>query len=113
MGSGMVETSVEHLTDCQRISLRGIRRRTSLEHGRSVVSVYCQQTWAFQCLQYIVGLFSPKRLHEGPLGNSESPVGQERDWEEETGEVSDVEDADVGTCAEKAVPSSTGAEPAV
>ncbi|XP_026367054.1 geminin [Ursus maritimus] len=62
-------------------------------------------------VQYLAEVI--ERLHGGPLGNSESPVGQERDWEEETGEATGVEAADVGACAEEAVSSSTGAEPAV
>jgi len=54
-----------------------------------------------------------ERLHEEPLDNSESPNSQECDSEEETGEDSDVEAPDVGTCPEDAVSSSTDAKPCV
>ncbi|XP_045722241.1 geminin [Mirounga angustirostris] len=54
-----------------------------------------------------------ERLHEEPLGNSESPNSQECDSEEETSEDSDVEAPDAGTCAEDAVSSSTDAKPCV
>ncbi|KAM5167086.1 geminin isoform 2-T2 [Callospermophilus lateralis] len=53
-----------------------------------------------------------KRLSNEPLDNFESPDSQEFDSEEETGEISEVEDSETpGACTEGAAPSSTDAEP--
>lgn len=52
-----------------------------------------------------------ERLSTEPLESFESPDSQEFGSEEETVEDSEVEDSDVGTCAEEAVSSSTDAKP--
>ncbi|XP_020028641.2 geminin [Castor canadensis] len=54
-----------------------------------------------------------ERLSNEPLDNFESPDGQEFDSEEETGEDSEVEDSETGTCAEETVSSSTDAKPCI
>ncbi|XP_004384040.1 geminin isoform X1 [Trichechus manatus latirostris] len=54
-----------------------------------------------------------ERLNNEPLDNSESSDGQEFESEEETGENSEVEDSEIGTCAEEIVPSSTDAKPCI
>ncbi|KAM8901756.1 geminin isoform 1-T2 [Lycaon pictus] len=62
-------------------------------------------------VQYMAGLI--ERLHEEHQDDFESLNSQEFDLEEETGEGSDVEDPDVGMCAEEAVSSSTDTKPHV
>ncbi|EPY83132.1 hypothetical protein CB1_000595058 [Camelus ferus] len=52
-----------------------------------------------------------ERLSNEPLDNFESPDSQEFESEEETGEDLEVEDSEVGACAEEVVSSSTDAEP--
>ncbi|KAM4816798.1 geminin [Urocitellus parryii] len=61
-------------------------------------------------VQYMAELI--ERLSNEPLDNFESPDSQEFDSEEETGEISEVEDSETsGACTEGAAPSSTDAEP--
>ncbi|XP_036767563.1 geminin isoform X1 [Manis pentadactyla] len=54
-----------------------------------------------------------ERLNGEPLDNFESPDSQEFEFdsEEETGEDSEVEDSEIGTCAEETVSSSTDGKP--
>ncbi|XP_012494024.1 PREDICTED: geminin [Propithecus coquereli] len=54
-----------------------------------------------------------ERLNGEPLDNFESPDSREFDYEEETGEDSEVEDSEIGTCAEGIVSSSTDAKPCI
>uniref|UniRef100_A0A2K6F9F5 Geminin DNA replication inhibitor n=1 Tax=Propithecus coquereli TaxID=379532 RepID=A0A2K6F9F5_PROCO len=54
-----------------------------------------------------------ERLNGEPLDNFESSDSQEFDYEEETGEDSEVEDSEIGTCAEGIVSSSTDVKPCI
>nr|XP_039318650.1 geminin [Saimiri boliviensis boliviensis]XP_039318651.1 geminin [Saimiri boliviensis boliviensis]XP_039318652.1 geminin [Saimiri boliviensis boliviensis]XP_039318653.1 geminin [Saimiri boliviensis boliviensis] len=62
-------------------------------------------------VQYMAELI--ERLNGEPLDNLESLDSREFDSEEETGEDFEVEDSEIGTCAEEIVSSSTDAKPCI
>uniref|UniRef100_H0WR24 Geminin DNA replication inhibitor n=1 Tax=Otolemur garnettii TaxID=30611 RepID=H0WR24_OTOGA len=64
-----------------------------------------------QHVQYMAEVI--ERLSGEPLKNLESPHSQELDSEEEAGEASEVEDSEIGTCAERTIASSMDAKPCV